>query len=31
MLNPRDEAKESIGELRGMYRGRLTIGANGGN
>ena len=28
MINLRDEAKDSIGELRGMYRGRLTIGAN---
>jgi DNA-binding transcriptional LysR family regulator len=28
MLNLRDEAREAIGELRGMYRGRLTIGAN---
>jgi DNA-binding transcriptional LysR family regulator len=28
MINLRDEAKESIGELRGMYRGRLSIGAN---
>ncbi|HKX29702.1 MAG TPA: LysR family transcriptional regulator [Blastocatellia bacterium] len=28
MINLRDEAKESIGELRGMFRGRLTIGAN---
>ncbi len=28
MINMRDEAKESIGELRGMFRGRLTIGAN---
>lgn len=28
MLNLRDEAKESINELRGMFRGRLTIGAN---
>jgi DNA-binding transcriptional LysR family regulator len=28
MLNLRDEAKESISELRGMFRGRLTIGAN---
>ncbi|MGH9843718.1 MAG: LysR family transcriptional regulator [Blastocatellia bacterium] len=28
MINLREEAKESIGELRGMYRGRLTIGAN---
>jgi DNA-binding transcriptional LysR family regulator len=28
MLNLRDEAVGAIGELRGMYRGRLTIGAN---
>lgn len=28
MINLRDEARESIGELRGMFRGRLTIGAN---
>ncbi|HMV51593.1 MAG TPA: LysR family transcriptional regulator [Blastocatellia bacterium] len=28
MLNLRDEAKEAVGELRGMFRGRLTIGAN---
>jgi DNA-binding transcriptional LysR family regulator len=28
MLNLRDEARESISELRGMFRGRLTIGAN---
>jgi DNA-binding transcriptional LysR family regulator len=28
MINLRDEAKESISELRGMFRGRLTIGAN---
>src|SRR5215470_5254683 len=28
MLNLRDEAKEAISELRGMFRGRLTIGAN---
>jgi DNA-binding transcriptional LysR family regulator len=28
MINLRDEAKEAIGELRGMFRGRLTIGAN---
>ncbi|MBK9316204.1 MAG: LysR family transcriptional regulator [Acidobacteria bacterium] len=28
MINMRDEAMESIAELRGMYRGRLTIGAN---
>lgn len=28
MINMREEAKESIGELRGMFRGRLTIGAN---
>ncbi|MFN0088551.1 MAG: LysR family transcriptional regulator [Blastocatellia bacterium] len=28
MLNLRDEAKDSISELRAMYRGRLTIGAN---
>jgi DNA-binding transcriptional LysR family regulator len=28
MLNLRDEAIEAIGELRGMYRGRLSIGAN---
>jgi DNA-binding transcriptional LysR family regulator len=28
MINMRDEAKEAIGELRGMFRGRLTIGAN---
>jgi DNA-binding transcriptional LysR family regulator len=28
MINLREEAKEAIGELRGMFRGRLTIGAN---
>jgi DNA-binding transcriptional LysR family regulator len=28
MINLRDEAKDSISELRGMFRGRLTIGAN---
>lgn len=28
MINLRDEAKESISELGGMFRGRLTIGAN---
>jgi DNA-binding transcriptional LysR family regulator len=28
MINLRDEAIEAIGELRGMFRGRLTIGAN---
>ena len=28
MINLRDEAKDSISELRAMYRGRLTIGAN---
>jgi DNA-binding transcriptional LysR family regulator len=28
MLNLRDEAKEAVSELRGMFRGRLTIGAN---
>ncbi len=28
MLNLRDEAIEAVGELRGMFRGRLTIGAN---
>lgn len=28
MLNLRDEAVEAVGELRGMFRGRLTIGAN---
>ncbi len=28
MINLRDEAKEAVGELRGMFRGRLTIGAN---
>ncbi len=28
MINLRDEARESIGELRGMFRGRLSIGAN---
>lgn len=28
MINMRDEAMDSIAELRGMYRGRLTIGAN---
>jgi DNA-binding transcriptional LysR family regulator len=28
MINLRDEAVESIGELRGMFRGRLSIGAN---
>ena len=28
MINLRDEAREAIGELRGMFRGRLTIGAN---
>lgn len=28
MLNLRDEALASIGELRGMFRGQLSIGAN---
>lgn len=28
MINLRDEARRSIGELRGMHRGRLSIGAN---
>lgn len=28
MLNLRDEAREAVSELRGMFRGRLTIGAN---
>ncbi len=28
MINLRDEATEAVSELRGMYRGRLTIGAN---
>lgn len=28
MLNLRDEAVGAIGELRGMYRGRLSLGAN---
>jgi DNA-binding transcriptional LysR family regulator len=28
MLNLREEALEAVGELRGMFRGRLTIGAN---
>lgn len=28
MINLREEARDSIAELRGMYRGRLTIGAN---
>jgi LysR family transcriptional regulator, low CO2-responsive transcriptional regulator len=28
MINLRDEAREAISELRGMFRGRLTIGAN---
>lgn len=28
MINLRDEATEAVGELRGMFRGRLTIGAN---
>lgn len=28
MINLRDEAKDSVKELRGMFRGRLTIGAN---
>lgn len=28
MINLRDEARRAIGELRGMYRGRLSIGAN---
>jgi DNA-binding transcriptional LysR family regulator len=28
MINLRDEAKESISELGGMFRGRLSIGAN---
>jgi DNA-binding transcriptional LysR family regulator len=28
MLNLRDEALTSIGELRGMFRGQLSIGAN---
>lgn len=28
MLNLRDEAKASVRELRGMYRGKLSIGAN---
>ncbi|MBK6798980.1 MAG: LysR family transcriptional regulator [Acidobacteria bacterium] len=28
MINLRDEAIEAVSELKGMYRGRLTIGAN---
>ncbi|HKQ79383.1 MAG TPA: LysR family transcriptional regulator [Blastocatellia bacterium] len=28
MINLRDESREAISELRGMFRGRLTIGAN---
>lgn len=28
LINLRHEAQEAVGELRGMYRGRLTIGAN---
>jgi len=28
LINMRDEARDAISELRGMYRGRLTIGAN---
>ena len=28
MINLRAEAVEAVGELRGMFRGRLTIGAN---
>jgi len=28
LINLRDEAVSAIGELRGMYRGRLSIGAN---
>jgi DNA-binding transcriptional LysR family regulator len=28
MINLRDEALEAVSELRGMFRGRLTIGAN---
>src|SRR5262245_27103080 len=28
MINLREESKDAISELRGMYRGRLTIGAN---
>lgn len=28
MINLREESRDAIGELRGMYRGRLTIGAN---
>ncbi|MBP6820612.1 MAG: LysR family transcriptional regulator [Acidobacteria bacterium] len=28
MINLREEARESVSELRGMFRGRLTIGAN---
>ena len=28
MINLRDEARGAISELRGMYRGRLSIGAN---
>jgi DNA-binding transcriptional LysR family regulator len=28
MINLRDEAREAISELRGMFRGRLSIGAN---
>ncbi len=28
MLNLRDEAREAVSEFRGMFRGRLTIGAN---
>lgn len=28
MINLREEAREAVGELRGMFRGRLTIGAN---
>lgn len=28
LINLRQEAREAVGELRGMYRGRLIIGAN---
>jgi len=28
MINLRDEARGAVSELRGMYRGRLSIGAN---
>lgn len=28
IVNLREEAREAVGELRGMFRGRLTIGAN---